>query len=66
MTLGHIIGVHNSSEIMSAEIERRNLNWQELRKTVKQNYLREQEKYEEDVKILNQKYNELMDKIDGR
>ena len=66
ITLGHIIGVHNSSEIMSAEIERRNLNWQELRKSVKQNYLREQEKYEEDIKNLNQKYNELMDKIDDR
>ena len=64
--VGNIIGIHNSSEIMSGEVERRNLMWQDLRKSVKQNYLREQEKYDEDVRSLNQKYNELMDKISDR
>ena len=60
---GNIVGIHNSAEVMSGEVERRNIAWQDLRKSVKQNYLREKEKYEEDVENLTKRYKELMDKI---
>jgi len=60
---GNVVGIHNSAEVLSGEVERRNLAWQELRKSIKQSYLREKEKYEEEVETLSKRYQELMDKI---
>ena len=41
------IGYHNASEIIGAETERRELMWQERRKSIKQGYIRNKNTYDE-------------------